>query len=327
MKKIMTVLILALILYGCSNDSLLEGTSDTTNLEAQIEDAARALDDGNYHAVIAGLSSYYTTKALNPDVARLLASGYMGAAGIDVTNLIAYSYNKNADSFDMVEATLFLTEASEDATCNAMLRMVLIFDDDAPYAVFIDGRCIVDLIEYLDNAKDIFYSLRRLELATYDDYVQLGLASAVHYVLNLGNATADTLNPLPPEHTKYVAGIVPAPINKAAYQYYRSDLSDYDWDDIDEHAYDEELNEDGLSPYQQDLIDVSNAVTAISRKSLQQNNLQPKQNDLQDQLDGFLREILMMPSGGITTAIITEKATTTGIYEYINLISSEEVTP
>jgi len=317
MKKIIALSLIMLILYGCSNDSIFEGFADDSGLEAILEDAAEAIDDGNYYAVVTALSAYYTTTAINPDVARLLASGYMGLAGIDVTSLVAYSYDDpyhiSPDPFDMAEATLSLTQApivNDAINCNAQLWMVLIYKDEAPDAAFIDGHCVGELISNLEDAKGIFDKLQDSQLATYDDYVQHGIASAVHYVLFLGNAVAEALNPYSPGERNYREGSVPAPINRAAYQFYNSDLSSYEWSQIEDHSFNEELDEDELSPYQRDLIDVNNAIEATGQVTL-------RQNDIQDDLDNFLREVLMIPEGDITTSTITSMATTTGIYNYI----------
>ncbi|MBN2298104.1 MAG: hypothetical protein JXM72_05895 [Deltaproteobacteria bacterium] len=334
MKKITVLSLIILILYGCGNDSLLEGFADNSGLEVTLEEAAKALDDGNYQGVVTALSAYYTTTAINPEVARLLASGYMGLAGIDVTNLIAYSYDDpysiSPDPFDMVEATLSLIEASlddeGDIACNAQFWMVLIFEDDAPYAVFIDGHCIGELIDNLNDAKRIFDKLQNAGLANYDDYVQHGIASAVHYVLFMGNAAAEAMNPYFPGQPRYEAGYVPAPINRDGYQFYKYNANPtaYIWTNITDHTFNEEIDDEGLTPYQRDLIDVNNAVNAIGQKIIQ-NNLQPKNNSLQNQLDDFLREVLMTDEEDITTSTIISAATTTGILEYISLMSSQGV--
>ncbi len=303
MKKILLASILVLMLFGCSNDSLFEGLSDESSLEATLEEAAIALDDEDYDEVIHSLASIYTTTALNPEVARLLASGYMGKAGIDLTNFITYSAYEDADPFDAVEATLSLFTApivkneddKDERICNAMDRTVLIITNDA---VFIDRNCIGELLDYLDNVKNIFYSLQEAEMESLEDIFQLGITSATHFVFIVGDATANAF------------GSTSVPINKEAYRVYKDNASS--WENVDASVFGEEdVNEDGLTPYQEDLINVNNAIQAIEQAI-------PQSNALKDELDGFLREILMMPTGDITDAAIIETVTSTGIFDYVN---------
>jgi len=325
MKKIMIASILMLSFFSCSNDSVFEGLSDDSSMEATLEQAAIDLDDGNYEEVINSLAGIYTTTALNPEVARLLVSGYMGKAGIDVTNFIFYSADEEADNFDSIEETLSLYLAPEDEdedddepACNAADRTVLIIDGDG---VFIEGYCIEEMIEYLNNAKEIILDLQSAELDTPEDYIQLGLTSAVHYVFIIGNATADALNNTLDfslvENQK--PGLVPAPINKEAYGQYKSaSSSDYEWNHnwsrVDPSDFDEQDDDgDGLTRYQEDLINVKDAIHAIDQAISQP-------NEIRDELEEFLREVLSMPTGEITDDTIIETVTSTGIFEYIDNI-------
>jgi len=322
MKKIILVSILAITLLGCSNDSLLEGLADDSSLEATIEAAAMDLDDGNYDSVIASLTALYTTTAPDPEIARLLASGYMGKAGIDFTNFIFYSTDGDADSFDIVEALLYLyivpedeDESDDEFPCNASNRTVLIVEDDAS---FIDGHCVGEVIEYLDNAKDIFYAMKNVGLASTDDLFQLSIASIVHYVIIVGNKTAVALNKtldLPDDNDRYEPGLIPVPINKAAYKtYFENFTIDYDWARLDSTDFEED-NGDSLTTYQEDMVNVVNAIQAITTAS------QNKNNDLNDELDEFLREVTGITTGDITENVIRVSLTPEGLYNYIVGIS------
>jgi|GEM_PF-502079 len=322
MKKIMIASILMLSFFGCSNDSVFEGLSDDSSMEATLEQAAIDLDDGNYEEVINSLAGIYTTTALDPEVARLLASGYMGKAGIDLTNFIFYSADDEADNFDSIEATLSLYLAPEDEdedddepACNVSNGSVLIVDGDG---VFIDGHCIEEMIYSLDRAKEIISDLQAAELDTPGDHIQLGLTAAVHYVFIVGNTTADALNTTlryPEGDNRYKPGSVPVPINKEAYRLYKySDDYDYTWYDVDaEDFYEQDNDGDGLTRYQEDLINVYDAIHAIDQAISQP-------NEIRDELEEFLREVLSMPTGEITDDTIIETVTSTGIFEYIDNI-------
>jgi len=325
MKKIMVASILLLTLFGCSNDSVFEGLSDDSSMEATLEQAAIDLDDGNYEEVVNSLAGIYTTTALNPEVARLLVSGYMGKASIDMTNFIFYSADEEADNFDSIEATLSLFLAPEDEdedddepACSATNRTVLIIDGDG---VFIEGYCIEEMLEYLNNAKEIIFDLQDAGLETTEDILNLGLTSAVHYVFIVGSATANALNNTLDfslvENQK--PGLVPAPINKDAYRQYQSASSlDYEWNHnwsrVDPSDFEEQDDDgDGLTRYQENLINVKDAIHAIDEAISQP-------NEIRDELEEFLREALNMPTGEITDDTIIQTVTSTGIFEYIESI-------
>ena len=90
MKKILALSFLVLLLVGCSNDSAFQGMADDSGRDAKKADAAIALDNRQYDAVIDSLAELYNTNALDPEVSRLLGSAYMGKAGIDATGFIGY---------------------------------------------------------------------------------------------------------------------------------------------------------------------------------------------------------------------------------------------
>jgi hypothetical protein len=301
MKKIIIISSLVLTFFGCSSDSVFEGLSDDSSFEATLEEAAMALDDENYDDVVNLLTEYYTTTALNPDVARLLVSGYMGKAGIDVISFITYSADIEADSFDSVGASLSLSPRPPNAECNAFDRTVLGISGDA---VYIYGNCIGELIEYMDNAKEIIYDLQGAGMESTEDLVQLGITSAAHYVFIVGNETKNALStPFDPVNL--------VPVTKEAYRLFKSSGS-YDWDVVNA-AYFAEADDDGdgLTRYQKDLVNVNDAILAI-------NQAISEPNVIRDELDEFLREVLMTPTGDITDDTIIQIATSTGIYSHIN---------
>ena len=63
-------------------------------------------DEENYDEAILSLTEVYTTTALDRDVAHLLASAYMGKAGIDLTDFISYIDLEDADAFDSISSML-----------------------------------------------------------------------------------------------------------------------------------------------------------------------------------------------------------------------------
>jgi hypothetical protein len=84
-----------LILSACSDDSVFEGVSENTDRDTRIADALDRLDSRNYDAVISELSLIYTTTAIDPQVYRILASAYMGKAGLDLTLYMDASTKRN----------------------------------------------------------------------------------------------------------------------------------------------------------------------------------------------------------------------------------------
>lgn len=308
MKKIIIIYTLVLTFFGCSSDSVFEGLSDDSNIEATIEEAAMALDDGSYDDVVNLLTEYYTTTALNPDVARLLVSGYMGKAGIDVTAFITYSADMEADKFDSVEASLFLYPVTLNSECNALDGTVLF---EIGNAVFIDVKCIGELIAYLDNAKEIIYDLKKFGMESTEDMAQLGITSAVHYVFILGKATTYALN-------TQLAPVNLVPVNKEAYRYLKSNVNVIVGNEVQESDFHEEdYDGDGLTRYQENLVNINDAISSIDQAI-------SKSNNISDELDGFLFEVLGEPAEPVTDELIIQIVTSTGIFNYFNSITNEE---
>lgn len=330
MKGITTILALLLLLSGCSNDSAFEGISDDSSSKAVIEEAAIALDDLDYTSAINLLTEIYTTTSPDPRVSRLLSSAYMGKAGVDFVSLIDFAGLEERENFDMVAEILDLYPAPEledddTSKCDAESRTVLVFVDeyDRNYdqykdALFIDGYCAGDLIEDLEAAQYVLDILIRANRHSDDDEIQLGVASAAHFILFTGNRVADAMNyTLTQDPENWDPGMIPVPINKTAYQYYINYSSGilYRWSSVDESDFGP-YDPQSLNPYQEDLIDVLNAIRAFDRAT-------PEQNDVRDTLEDFLALTLMMPTTGIDESTIISTMTTSGVYDLVNSFSAE----
>ncbi len=338
MKTTITMLVLFLFLSGCSNDSAFEGIADDSCRDAVIEDAAIALDDQDYASAAQLLAEIYTTTSPDPRVSRLLSSAYMGRAGVDFVRLIDFSGQDEQESFDMVAESLFLDLApvpeddDDERSCSIEDRTVLVLLDesdrfyaDYPDALFIDGQCMGDLIDSLEEAQYILDVLIRENSHTPDDEIQLGVASAAHFIFYTGNKVADGLNrtltlPDPEDHEP---GIIPVPINKDAYLYYINFNGgiQYSWSSIDAGDFGDETTDDliSINTYQGDLIDVYRAVQAFDRAT-------PEQNDIRDALQDFLAFSLGMEGATISEFSendIISTMTTAGVYNLVNSFSAE----
>jgi hypothetical protein len=69
----------------------------------------------------------------------------------------------------------------------------------------------------------------------------------------------------------------------------------------------------GITPYQQDLMNINNAVIAFS-------NAYPKPNEMKDRLDDFLYDILSSALGTTSGVTVTDElimeCTSKGLYKY-----------
>ncbi|HOM29653.1 MAG TPA: hypothetical protein PLS81_09360, partial [Deltaproteobacteria bacterium] len=102
-RLVPAVVFAALVVSACSNDSAFEGISEKSGRDARVVDAQASLDGRNYDAAIDDLELIYTTTALDAEVSRMLASAYMGRAGIDFTLLMKQLPAQSSDHpFDVM---------------------------------------------------------------------------------------------------------------------------------------------------------------------------------------------------------------------------------
>ena len=322
MKKILALSFLVLLIAGCSNDSVFQGMADDSTRDAKKADAAIALDNKQYDAVIDSLAELYNTNALDPQVSRLLGSAYMGKAGIDATGFIGYESDSENDIFDIVRSSLLLNPSpwipnnSDTSTlsCNVEDLTVLMTSSGGDY---IDGHCVDSIIEYLDKAKRIFYVLQYKNMATPSDRIQYSILSAIHFGMLIGNDTARALNPSL-NSSNPTPGSVPVPINKSAYYLLRNEQiwsRSYsgNWDIISNS--DHTFYRTPLNYYQEDLLIMNDALKAYE-------DLGVEDDFVKDDIESLLRNILQNPSGDLEDAINT--MTTAGITSYIQNVLSVE---
>ena len=278
MRKIISGFFLFIFLAACSNDSIFEGISESSSHDARIEDASIALDNSDYDKAISDLAVIYDTTALNPEVGRLLSSAYMGKAWVDLTYFIANSTSTGINPFDAIASALSSPNISIGTVEGAPSR-------------YIEKEQVGDLIKNINNARSILYTFHRKNLATDDDTIKLGIASSIHFIMYVGDKTdPGSVNPL-------------IPINTRAYRYYQQQNLL-----IGPSVY---FEPPPITPYQQDLIDINNAVIAFSDANL-------KPNELRNTLNAFLYSVLGVGTDvPVTDELIISTCTSTGIFAYV----------
>ncbi len=317
MMKVLQAVIALLLLSACSNDSILEGVSENSSRDAKLEDAYLALDGRDYDTAIFELSSMYNTTGLDPVIGRMLASAYMGKAGIDTTLMMEnVSGVSTATSFDVVASLI----DSEYVIVNKDERYL---DGNATAGITEEGDYTyeIDLMGTLNKAREIFLAMDQRGLATADDRIQLGIASAAHFIMVVGNQTAVALNRTLDSYNPAgrVYGNVPVPINTSAYGYYRtSQTTDrkYSWDRVDAVDYAEHVSNGKLTSSQEDLQYVRDAVVAFAETF-------SSSNDLGNALDTFLRSALNQGPGVMITDELISEYGSGGIFAYVNRLANQ----
>lgn len=286
MKRLPYILIIIVLFafYGCDTN-MLESLADDSSNMADIEAAQIALNDGDYDEVISLIGGEYDASAPDSQVARLLASAYMGKAGIDLTYLIENADSTDGDSFDAVAAALSLEITGQSQPAS--------FVEAAPEAVestdpkYITITSIADLLDNLENAQDILETLVNYYTAgsgspQNDDVVQQGMASALHFIMTIGHCVSE---------------IAPgnAPINKYAYREIFPEGAAWA-SDLDDLAAYIDSEGDILSSLITDLGNVSSAVTVLIATV-------GGDEDIADEFNDFLRELLGLDDSAGQSAI------------------------
>ncbi|MEC9492916.1 hypothetical protein [Flexistipes sp.] len=114
MKKIFYLILLLsiFVFYGCGDNNLFEGSADKDSSEAQKVELKNDLDDGNYDSVINELENQDN---LDEEERILLASAYLGKAGVDFINALEISEQSNVSSFDTMSAILSYPTLDNDS--------------------------------------------------------------------------------------------------------------------------------------------------------------------------------------------------------------------
>ena len=199
--------ILLMAIMGCESN-MLGPLADKTSKEAKVEEAKMALDDGNYDKVISSLSSYESSA--DAETSGLLASAYMGKAGLDVTNMISTignNNNTNLGNFDIIASALSLNTGNSGASSSVIAKST---GSNGDY-VTISEDSVTTYLTYLAKAE--YYLNNALISNKGDDdlTVQLGIASALHFILDIGYVTA--------KEYKFTNGTdINLPLSQSAYQ-------------------------------------------------------------------------------------------------------------
>jgi hypothetical protein len=267
MNKLLKCLFILLYLaaMGCN---ALESVSNDSSPEADLEQAKMDLNEGNYQGAINILEPGYNSSNPDPEATRILASAYMGKAGFDLINLIENSdSDSDKPSFDVIASALGLDTTESPDAASAMSKA------GAGSARYIQQASIDNFISYLEHAQTYLKSL----VDAYnddDDIVQLGMVSAVHFILEIGIQAADS------------AGIDNIPINKAAYQATfpssAPDLSTL----LSGMANNIDTGEGVLDSLRTDVTYVDNAVAVLDRRMGSDKDIAVKFNDFMDELLG-----------------------------------------
>jgi hypothetical protein len=318
MRNLIVTAMICLTLVACSDDSLFEGFSEDTSYDSDTENASIALDDRDYEQVIFLLEDGYNAVSPDPARSRLLASAYMGLAQVDPVRFIV-SPEGSKTTFDQV-ASLINTDLMDPEKVSTYDRPE---DTTTPEnykgSLYIDGvELAPDTISDALKAKGYLEDLVETGKATSDDRIQLGFASAAHFVLYLGIKTADGMNrtltdiyPGDPD-----PGMIPVPMNTAAYWLYRTtrktEYSSF-WYLVDPSDFIESDDEGSTPPsYQHDFIHIMNAVNALS-------SFDSEDPSTRDTLLAFLHEVLDVdPEEEITEELILENLTPERMYQYVS---------
>lgn len=295
-----------LLLSACSDDSIFQGFSENTSRASIIEQASLDLDKGHYDKVVSDLSIHYNTTGPDPDIGQRLASAYMGLSWVDLTRFIEQSENPDI-IFDVVSSMVsspLITVATDPAQTAG--------------ALFIDGDYTATLLDNISKAKRTLSFMDQNSLASPDDIIQLGYASAVHFIFYIGSKTADALNKTLDSDGSEDPTYVPLPLDTMAYIYYRtSSVTDrkYRWDWVDVSDFEDTTNTDGIYPYQEDLICIRDAISASAE-------LYPQENAPSESLDMFLRSVLgASPETELTDDIIMA-FTSTELFNYVQRLAN-----
>lgn len=279
MKACLWGTVILLLLSACSQDSIFQGISQDSSRDSKIEQARVDLDNSNFDQVISDLSSIYTTQALvpiDPTVGQLMASAYMGKAGIDLTILIPNSTSSGLKPFDVMASMI----SSSNVTIKNTRK-------------YITSSLMPNILSSLTSAKEPLQIMREQGTATPDDKIQLGFASAADFIMFMGNATNS----------------VNIPINTSAYT--TGGLSG-----VGPRNFAVITTSGGIPSYQTDLININNAVIAFSQAYPNPEETNGLETSLNDFLYDILYSALGTTSDETVTDDLIKQCTSAGLYNY-----------
>ncbi len=301
------VLIVFTLLLGCESNTL-SYLADDTGKQADIEEARIALDDGNYDKAIRLVEDDYNASSPDLEVADILASAYMGKAGLDLTYVLENIGAGDGSHFDIVASALSLTVTDQGYPASAQLAQSRALSDEAGER-YITASSIAGLLESLENAQSILVTLidyaegRGADPDT-DAVVQLGMASALHFIMMSGDIVSEVMGSN-------------VPVNRAAYQEIFPE--DTDWLSLlNETASYIDANPDDLSALKSDLANVYDAVQALIENI-------GLDEDITGELDGFIRDLLGVPESAPDQTVVNAINAYTGAdfaeFVYTELLS------
>jgi hypothetical protein len=286
MKVYLWGAIILSLLSACSQDSIFEGVSQDSSKDTKIEQARIDLDNSNYDQVISDLSSIYNTTAINPVAAQLLASAYMGKAGVDLTIFVVNSSSSGVDPYNAVSS--MISSSSVTVTKNGR---------------YIDKSLMPTILENITNSKKALQVLTEKGKASNNDKIQLGIVSAAHFIMNLGIKTADGLSNA---RTSFSV-----PINTIAFKLYAE--NNY-WFLIKPSTFKETTSDGTSSSFQDDLKNINDAILVFSE-------VYPKSNRIKDQLNSFLYSALDVTSDVTVTDDLIMTYTSTGLNNFVQRLA------
>ena len=280
MKRMLciTSCLVFIALCGCESNTT-EFLADDSGKAAAIEEAKMTLNKGNYPKAISELEGRYTLPCPDPEIAEILASAYMGSAGIDLTYLIE-NIDTDGKTYDIIASALNLDLVSEG-------------EGD-----YITTDSIKLLIEKLEDAQDILTELIACPPGDYNSVIQLGMASAIHFIMKVGIGISDALE------------LTRVPINSIAFNQLFDVDEDWMGELADVKAY-LDAHPEIISSLVADLIAVSDAVRELIE-------VLGADEALSDELNSFLRGFLGIGGRGpVSESDIRSLLTSTRIVTYI----------
>lgn len=155
----LSALLLGLVFMGCGDSNIFDSMADDSTSEAKLEEAQIALDKGDYSTAVDILLGLCGLSAEDPasgaqtcdnDTISLLASAYIGRAGLDLIELIeSAETSTGSQTFTEFSNILVLTNAE-------------------------DMQNAVDLLDSLGSARTPEQSLQMAVAATADVILDIG---------------------------------------------------------------------------------------------------------------------------------------------------------
>ena len=306
--------ILLMAIIGCESNMLKPLASDSSK-EANIEDAKMALDDGNYQEAINDLGSENSS---DPEVAGLLSSAYMGAAGLDLTYMLEKVDNSSTGNFDVIASAFNFQPSGQLSASSVLYKAAGSAESNTtgqPIKIY-----VVKMKEVLNNlakAEKYLHASLLLDVNKNNEdlKVQLGICSALHFVLDIGYVIANVEGVVTGSGN---TAIISIPTSKAAYQTIFPKGTDFTALGIQINTY---LNTDtelpgfygDLAGLQNDLGYVYTAVTDVFIKNL-------PNEDITTDFNNFMSEIVCPASStcDIPTAIHSRSFSASTLADYIN---------